>query len=460
MEDNVKMSILSEDNLNRLVKFIIIKFEVSPMEAYKILENFKLTLICGSKIFESKALQAALITAVNCGNRSFLGGVEVIMPSDIPLLVNWPGHETLNNVVKELGGDLVKQESNNSSFTLLFGVEANLKKSLHVICNGWVGGISELMVLNPPAISPDFALGGVMAGALGVAGAFFRVTKLRSIFGSDSIGISLWKPHINWLLPEANGCELKILPQKLWVLGLGHLGQAYLWSLGLLKGSTDKKMEILLQDFDVIKNANFSTGLLSEKSFIGQKKTRVCARWLEHRGIETTIIEQRFNAQTRRDTDDPRVAVCGFDKAEPRKFLEDAGFDFIIEAGLGASIDDFDNFLIHTFPNYEMNAKTFWSENNLSNEIDQKVRERFLKEIGPINGCGIMASTLAGKAIASAFVGATAGAFVIAEILRGLHGESHYGILSVQLRSLEDVPPTILPSSQNLLALNGFISLI
>lgn len=460
VEDNITMENLSEDNLNRLVKFIMLQFDVSFKEANQVLESYKLTLICGPQISQSKALQAALLTGINCGKRSFLGGVEVIMPSGIPLLVSWPRHKTLDTVVRELGANLVGQRSEDSSFALLFGVESNRANSLHVICNGWVGGISELAIPNPPVISPDFALGGVVAGALGVTGAFFRLTKLRSIFGSEPLGISLWKPQTHWLLPEANGPKLEILPLKLWILGLGHLGQAYLWSLGLLLGPRNKKIEVLLQDFDVVKEANFGTGLLSERSFIGEKKTRVCAQWLEQREIETRIIEQRFNAHTRRDSDDPRIALCGFDKAESRKFLEDAGFDFIVEAGLGDSIDNFDNFLMHTFPNEAIKAKTFWAETNSSSDVDAKLKERFLKEVGQINGCGILATTLAGKAISTAFVGAVTGAFVIAEILKGLVGEQRCSSLNVQLRSLDDISCVSSPSSQSLMALNGYASLL
>lgn len=457
MDINLNTHDLSEDTLHRLVRLIMEKHGVLAGEANRILESYKLTLICSHKICETKALQAALLTAVNCGKRSFLGGVEVVMPDNIPLLINWPEKKTLNEAVEELNGKIVKK-SDDTSFTLLFGEDADQESSLHVICNGWVGGVSDLAIPNLPSISPDFALGGIVAGALGVAGAFYRVTRIRRIFGSEPVGISLWKPDINWLLPEATGCPLQFLPQKFWVLGLGHLGQSYLWSIGLLSTNNMKKsMEVLLQDFDVIKKANFSTGLLSEEIHINKKKTRICAQWLEKRQIITTILEQRFNAKTFIDENDPRIALCGFDKAEPRRLLEDVGFDFIVEAGIGESMDNFDDFIVHTFPNGKTKAREIWVE-DVYPEVDPKLREAFLKEIGETGICGIRASTLAGKAIATSFVGAVAGAFAIGEILKGLHNEAFSETLNVQLRSLSDVHLNPSTFRTSIIAQSGFIS--
>jgi hypothetical protein len=452
---------LTDDNLHRLINLIILKHDckISSSEAEEILKGYKLTLTCGPEIAKSKALQAALLTAINTGKRSFLGGIEIIMPGNVSPLVYWPEKQTLNEIVVELGGVLVDEKSGNSSFALLFGNANGNDRSLHVICNGWVGGVSELEVPNPPPVVPDFALGGIVAGALGVAGAFFRVTGLKRYFGSEPMGISLFKPDCHWLVPEATGHELNCLPQKLWVAGLGHLGQAYLWSLGLLvDAKTAKEIEVLLQDFDIVKIANRSTGVLSEERFIGKMKTRVCAEWLERRNIKTKIIEQKFNANTRREGDDPRVALCGFDKAEPRRFLEDAGFDFIVECALGATIDNFDKFLLHTFPNGQVKAKDIWQDGYPTREVDQRLVEVFTKETSEAE-CGVLVSTLAGKAIATAFVGAIASAFVIAEILRGLHGNERWGTLNVHLRCLTDSSGSTLLSSQNQLAPNGFISL-
>ena len=452
---------LSEDNLHRLVNFLIENENCkTPEEAKRKLERFKLSLVCGEEIANTKALQAALLTAINTGKRAFLGGVEVVMRKRIKSLLYWPDTKTLNDCIKKLGGTLVNEASKDSSFSLSFGKTNGSKNSLQVVCNGWVGGISELKMTTSLPLLPDFALGGIVGGSLGVAGAFFRVTGLDKFFGSDPIGISLWKPDVNWLLSEATGSPLKNLPKNLWILGLGHLGQAYLWNFGLLLDpSIAGQIKILLQDFDVIKKANFSTGLLSEDLSVEKKKTRVCAEWLEQRQIKTIITERRFNENTYRDNKEPFVAISGFDNAEPRRLIENVGFDFIVDASLGNSIDDFDRFMMYTFPDNTVKAVNIWKESSIEKKKNnKKLIETYLKETNNPE-CGILASTLAGKAIATSFVGAIAGAFVIAEILKGLHGKKRCGFLHVHLRDLLGTRCVWLDSCQEKFSQNGFVSI-
>ena len=115
--------------------------------------------------------------------------------------------------------------------------------------------------------------------------------------------------------------------------------------------------------------------------------------------------------------------------------------------------------MLHTFPDDKATAKEVWKEGiPPSKEIEQRLVEIYSKETGE-KECGVLASTLAGKAIATSFVGTIAGAFVIAELLRGLHGERRYGSLSAQLRSLSQIDFPWLSSSQDVLTPNGFVSI-
>ena len=82
---------------------------------------------------------------------------------------------------------------------------------------------------------------------------------------------------------DASAPELSYLPSRLWLIGLGHLGQAYLWGLGLLPYAADAKVELLLQDVDVITPSTESTSILSDRTMLGDKKTRVTAKWAERR---------------------------------------------------------------------------------------------------------------------------------------------------------------------------------
>lgn len=145
-----------------------------------------------------------------------------------------------------------------------------------------------------------FPIGGILAASIGVGLCFIHAMDIsKSVFNS-STGISLWRPDLikEWNSLEAAGPMIKNFPDKLWLLGLGHLGQAYAWTIGLMNFIDPKGFEVLLHDFDSIVKANISAGLLAEQFNIGQKKTRTLAHWLELRGLSTRIVESKYNATT------------------------------------------------------------------------------------------------------------------------------------------------------------------
>jgi hypothetical protein len=78
--------------------------------------------------------------------------------------------------------------------------------------------------------------------------------------GSRVSIVSLWEP---WLDPEtaAAGPAEVYIPPKLWFIGLGHLGQGFLWNLGLLpvRGS-----RAVLQDDQTVGEENEATGLAAK----------------------------------------------------------------------------------------------------------------------------------------------------------------------------------------------------
>ena len=343
---------VTEDTLDRLAKAIMLKHSVGYAEALAILSTFRLNLVCDGRIAQSSALQAALLTAVNTGKRAFHGGVFVSMPPDVPCLLNWPGGKTLNQVVQSLGGSFVGLQDSPFTQTLYFGCAENpVEDGLVVICSGWRGGIVPIGLSYDLPSPNDFALGGILAGALGVARGFLRVSGLSSRAVDVPQGISLWRSDLPWMSAEADGPALELLPKNLWILGLGHLGQAYLWSFALLPYVTPDEVQFVLQDFDRAVKGNYASGLLCEEYNVGKHKTRICADWLEERNFRTTITERAFDSHTKRTGNEPFVACCGFDSGESRRHLEEVGFDLIVECALGADTARFDRIILHTFPN-------------------------------------------------------------------------------------------------------------
>ena len=216
------------------------------------------------------------------------------------------------------------------------------------------------------------------------------------------------------------------------MLGLGHLGQAYLWNLGLLPYQSPKEATFMLQDFDEVVIGNYSSQLLCEQNNIGRKKTRICSDWLTARGFKTVLTERPFDETTKRSGDEPFIACCGFDAAKPRRILEDAGFDLIVECALGANTARFDRIILHTFPDARLKPATIWASD------DQVIPDqRIVKAFANKDDCGILAETLAKKAVSSSFVGAVAGAFVTGEILRALNGGIRCELIQTHLRQNE-----------------------
>lgn len=424
------MAPVTPQNVNRLAKALMLRHQVPYERAVEMLGALTLHIICGDGVSVSAARQAAVLTAVNTGKRAFRGGVTITVPDGISLRVPSHGAVTLKEAAIGLGATAA--DTPGASATVVIGDSTASLPGLHVICDGWRGGVVPACCHDVPAITgPDFALGGVFAGGFAVARAFLSATHIHNREVVEPTGFSIWRPELPWGDPEACGPELIHLPAKLWLLGLGHLGQAYCWTLGLLPMRKEHPVEVFLQDYDRVEEGNFSAGLLCELAEITRKKTRVSAKWLDDRGFETIILERPFDQHTIRGVDEPRVALCGFDNAESRMCLEEVGFELIVDCGLGASLDRFDRIVLQTFPDASRKAREVYSQPTA------QPKETAL-DFGAVGEpeCGIVFEEIAGKAISSAFTGACASAMAIGEVLRAIHGGRRCEFLNLHLRDL------------------------
>ncbi len=421
------------DNLNRLAKAVMQRHRVSYAEALALLERLRLHLVCPVPAVRRVQYQAALLTAVNVGKRAFLGGVTVELPSDARcVLPGWVGRP-LAEVVGNLGGRVVLERvCANRTIWLGLAPEAQ-PEDLVIVADGWRGGFVPAGHASPFPDTDEIALGGIFAAGVTVARAFTDAAGLALGCCDEPFGLSLWRPDLPWTDEAACGPALARLPEKLWLLGLGHLGQAYLWVLGMLPYAAQSGARLFLHDFDEITSGNWSAGLLCEPAVQGALKTRTCAEWVEARGFKTRLIERPFDADTHVGDNEPRVALCGFDSAPGRRPLEAAGFDLVVECGLGSSLDFFDRLALHTFPDATKKPVEIWPEATRSDVVDF---DPALFGVELAEGeCGVLLDNLARKPISASFVGVSAAALVIAELLRGLHGGQRYELLILHLRS-------------------------
>jgi hypothetical protein len=249
--------------------------------------------------------------------------------------------------------------------------------------------------------------------------------------------------------PDTNAPPLRYLPSNLWLIGLGHLGQSYLWALGLLPYPRPTGLSLVLQDVDIITPSTESTSILSNAHMAGIKKTRAMAAWAEERGFTTAILERRFDASLRRTEDDPAVALCGLDNALGRRALDEAGFPLVIEAGLGRGHRDFRTIRLHTLPGSRPAAE-IWKGKAIEEDLTTLTAYRKMLDDGALDRCGV--TLLSGKAVGAPFVGTVAACLVIGEVLRLLHGGRLHQLIDLDLQSVEH--RSVVPQAKSLANFN------
>ncbi len=435
---------IDHTNLHRTAKYFMDSGRAaSPREALGILKGFGLTVRVEAAVASRAEHQIALLTLVNLARRTMLAGVEIVDVPDVPLRLRLTKATTLRAAVKELGGRLVAQSRPDWPVAIIGDVkpDTNASRSWRMTWEGWRGGVIPSLQDRHLADDSIMPLAPAMAAATCVAEAFAFHAGDHPMAGRRAAGISLWQPGRDWLEADDSEPGLCFLPTRLWLIGLGNLGQAYAWLLACLPYARPADLELMLQDFDKMAKSNDSTSLLASRKATGSKKTRWVAAWLERRGFITAIEERLFDERTRRMPDEPGVALCGVDNALARASLEKAGFDLVIESGLGAGTQAFRSFSLHSFPGARR-ADHLWAKATADASPDVSTMPAYdaLRQDGA-DQCGVI--QMASRTIGVPFVGLIAGGLVIGEVLRRLHGAAGLDLVSGSALCLDDVETAI-----------------
>jgi hypothetical protein len=431
------------DQINRTAKILIDADKASdPDEARRFLETLVLQVAVGREVERSPAAQAALATVVNAAHRAYLGGVHVQLDANTDMTTGWAAGLTAAETVARYGGHVVGQLTADRPTLALGRPAAPLGKPvLHLTCRGWAGGAvqSAESLLD----GDGTVLAGIMAAGLGVSETFQQ--QLGAVVpGRRDVGVSLWRPDLDWRADEATGPALQYLPASLLLLGLGHLGQAYAWTLGMLPYATPREVQLGLMDFDVIVDGNTATQLLVRAEDTDHRKSRVVATALERRGFGTRIVERAYDehfhpiAHANPARNEPAIALAGFDDITPRRLLGGAGFTRIVDAGLGAGHIEYLDMVIHSFPSPEDPFAAFTEQpppiRSLPKAYQDEIARRNKAGIDETAArCGML--DIAGITVGAAFVGTFASTLVVADILRLLHAGHNYSVISVDLRN-------------------------
>lgn len=416
-------------------------------EAMAILQSFGLTIQVGPSIATSRDEQVALLTLVNAARRSFLAGVTIVgLPIDAKPVTRLTRAVNLARAVKELGGRVSRRPKPAWPVAVIgkVPVPASTRAAWRLGWSGWRGGVLPARRGDAAVVEAAMPLAPMLAAACCAAEAFAYHAKDHAMAGHRTLGMSLWNPGADWLVEDPSEPALSWLPSRLWLIGLGNLGQAYAWALAALPYVDTKAVKLVLQDDDRLATSNDSTSLLSFLKDVGQRKARRIASWLDERDFDTAVLENRFGPWTMRTPEDPAVALCGVDNPNARAALEHPGFGLVVEAGLGAGPEAFRSLSLHSFPGSQR-AEDIWGGDTApaTHNVENLPAYEVMRQAGT-DACGL--TQLASRTVGVPFVGLTAGVMVVSELLRRLHGGAAFEVLAGSALALEAVEGVAKPA--------------
>lgn len=411
------------ESLHRTAKYFMDSGRAASYEeALALLGRYALWVKVGPEVALSRDHQISLLTLVNAARRTFLGGVHIVGLENGEMQCELSDAASVREAVLSLGGRLADEEPDGCLLALIGSAEpkASTRACWQLTWDGWRGGVTPFRDKSRLPERNSGGLAAVLAAAICASEAFTFCTGDHPLAGRRSAGFSLWQPATDWLAVPEHEPMIQILPSRLWLIGLGNLGQAYAWTLASLAYPRGSDPELILQDFDRLAESNDSTSVLSSMDLVGEMKARAVSRWLEKQGFRTTLEERRFGAWTRRAPHEPGVALCGVDNMLARSVLEEAGFGLVVETGLGGGAYGFRNFSLHTFPS-SISAAALWAEGGGAEKVDVSQMPAYNAEGNEhLDACGLV--KMASRTIGVPFVGLIAAAIAISELLRRLHG--------------------------------------
>jgi hypothetical protein len=370
---------------------------------------------------------------VNAGRRAVHGGVSVILAADGPCTLALAGEHSLSEALTVYGATIVDHPEQGVP-TIVLGdaiVPGDLSPVCHAIASMWSAGVAPTPASSDPAAASIPA--AVMAGAIAVSECF-QSLRGHPVSANRELGVSLWNPAADWLSADAQGPEITHLPSGAWLLGLGHLGQAYAWLLALLAYPQAPQRPLVLHDDDRLSLANRATSMLHTNEQIGVRKTRLLCPTFERLGWDVRMLEHRYLGGLLLGPGDPTVLLAGLDNPQTRALLDETGIPLLIDAGLGAGPDGYLGMSIRTLPGSRSTGEIFGAASSAPASSDAALSPAYeALESASGDRCGV--EQLAGRTIATAFVGVVAACWAIGGLLRELHGGSRYELIDYSLRN-------------------------
>lgn len=377
--------------------------------AEKRLSSVRIAVVISGPLASTAAGQAAALTAIATAMKCF-HRASLVIDTDVELVRPLPIGTTLARAARALGAKVSRQAASSTTHAIAIG-QTPVDRPVFVSCwwDGWQAGLSPAWEIRPCGASGN-PIAGVFAGALAIREVFATVRDDQRA-GRRAITVSLWQPWVPSGLAEA-GPESLTMPDHLWLVGLGHLGQAFLWAIAFLNVAG----QLTLHDDQTVGDENVDTGLINTPRNIGKMKTRVAADWAEACGWKTRMIERRFNDDLRPTNHEPPILVSCLDSVEPRLALARSGFAYMVDAGVGHGPIDFEGIQVRVLPR-GVDPGKYWGNPPKKKNIEEIMQLNAYKALSKDKDpCGSF--PLAEASVAVPFVGAITAALTLVQMMR------------------------------------------
>ncbi|WP_175916069.1 ThiF family adenylyltransferase [Burkholderia sp. BCC1638] len=387
------------ETLNRTMKLAMDDGRVASYEEAKALfESFKLRIHVQPGFTNVPAAQAAVLTLLNAAPKTFLGGVELTGAVHERCTMAWFAGQTLGKVAQSFGAFVAADLDEREVPTIYIGNHEvpPLKFSLGVILE------ADGFTLSPDRAALGTARAaahvGVAAAGAALSEAFLHAYRKAPLAGQRDV---------RWRFPS--GTYSKTLG-NLWLVGLGHLGQAFLWTAALA-GDQYLPKAVKLSDFDNVSNSSLSTCLLVNRQNVGHKKVDVIAERLEALGVQVERNYERLDPGARVVHVNHELFVVAVDNVALRRSLDRFNGTRVLEAGIGNGVDAFTRIQVHAFPG-PRKARDIWADDDAESSRAIDISKPAYQSLLAQNGDRCGTTLLAGRSVATPFVGAFAGAIL------------------------------------------------
>jgi hypothetical protein len=384
------------ETLNRTMKLAMDEGRVGSVEEAKTLfESFRLRVHVSPGFSASPAAESAVLTLLNAAPKTFLGGVQLVGPLDERCTRAWFAGKTLGEIAERFGVATSPSDCGDAPIICIgegAAQESGFWLGVNLLPDGFV-------------LSPDIADSGgqecpVEAG-VAAAGAALHEAFQHTYHKAPLAG----QREVYWKLP---GGRISTLSSSLWLIGLGHLGQAFLWTAALAGGERLPRT-VRLTDYDIVSWSSLSTCLLVEARDVGRKKVDVVAERLETLGVRVQRDYDRLNLDAGVVRSEQAQVIVAVDNIALRRSLDRLLADRVLEAGIGDGADAFTRIQLHAFPG-PRKARDVWVGDDAraarAADLSERAYQTLLGKTG--DQCGT--ALVAGISVATPFVGAFAGA--------------------------------------------------